>query len=301
MGKPCFRSAPRGRRTRVPTRPCSRRESPAGGRARDASTANVARIEAIVSALRRAGIEEKDIQTRALNVQRVDWGDRKGQYQASNIVNVTVRKVGAAGRAVTAATDAGANIVSGPELRIAEPERAANGAYAAAYKAAHARAEAYADAAGMKISRVLTIREAGGTQGDRYLMGAMAVAPPPMAVEQSASGARWPPDAGTDDERRFDTGRFRARAEVRSRNCPMASPGQRSGADVEPDLTSDGKWWSARSRASLLSGRSTDRDRIARPDRRNRRTAPSGTTSAPGYRASAGRSFRCRCASALRH
>lgn len=154
-----------------------------------ASTANLQKIEEIVAALKQAGIAEKDIQTRAMNVQRLDWGDRKGQYQASNIVNVTVRKVDRAAAAVTAVTGAGANIVSGPDLRMAEPENAANTAYTAAYKAAHTRAKAYADAAGMTISRVLTIRDAGGTQGNHYLPGAVPVAPPPVAmvVEQSAA------------------------------------------------------------------------------------------------------------------
>lgn len=154
--------------------------------AKAASAANLGKIEEIVAALTRLGIAEKDIQTRAVNVQRVDWGDRKGQYQASNIVNVTIRKVDAAGAAVTAVTDAGANIVSGPDLRMADPEKAANTAYAAAYRAARDRAQVYADAAGMKISRILTIRDSGGTQGNRYLPGA---APPPVAVavEQSAA------------------------------------------------------------------------------------------------------------------
>jgi uncharacterized protein len=74
---------------------------------------------------------------------------------------------------------------------MAHPERAANTAYAAAYKAARDRANVYADAAGMKISRVLTIRDSGGTQGNRYLPGAVPAAPPPvaMAVEQSAADA----------------------------------------------------------------------------------------------------------------
>jgi uncharacterized protein YggE len=158
--------------------------------AKAASAANLKKIEEIVAALKQLGIPEKDIQTRAVNVQRVDWGDRKGQYQASNIVNVTVRKVDGAGAAVTTVTDAGANIVSGPDLRMAEPEKAANTAYAAAYKAARNRAQAYADAAGMKISRILTIRDSGGTQGHRYLPGAIP-APPPvgMAVEQAAADA----------------------------------------------------------------------------------------------------------------
>jgi uncharacterized protein len=156
--------------------------------ARSASAANLRKIGEIVTALERLGIAEKDIQTRSLSVQRVDWGDRKGQYQASNIVNVTVRNIAAAGDAVTAVTNAGANIISGPDLRLADPEKAANTAYVAAYKAARARAQAYADAADMQISRVLTIRDAGGTQGNRYLPGA---APPPVAVavEQSAGDA----------------------------------------------------------------------------------------------------------------
>lgn len=167
--------------------------------AQGASAANLKKIEEIIAALRRAGIAEKDVQTRAMSVQRLDWGDRKGQYQASNIVNVTVRDVDRAAAAVTAATGAGANIVSGPDLRMADPEAAANTAYTAAYKAAHARAKAYADAAGMTIARVLTIRDAGGMQGNRYLPGAVPVAPPPvaaMAVEQAAadgSGARFMP------------------------------------------------------------------------------------------------------------
>lgn len=146
-------------------------------------------IATIVDALAQAGIVEKDIQTRSLNVQRIDCGDRKGQYQASNVINVTVRDVDRASAVITAATAAGANILSGPDLRLADPVKAANSAYTAAYEAAHARAQAYADAAGMTIARVLTVRDAGGTQGNRYLPGAVPVAPPPVAVEQSAANA----------------------------------------------------------------------------------------------------------------
>lgn len=150
-----------------------------------AGAANRQMIEKIVTALNQVGIAEKDIQTRSLSVQRVDWGDRKGQYQASNVVNVTVRDVDRASAAIDAATGAGANVLSGPDLRMSDPEKSANSAYTAAYKAAHSRAQAYADAAGMTIARILSIRDAGGTQGNRYLPGAVPVAPPPV-VEQSA-------------------------------------------------------------------------------------------------------------------
>ncbi len=144
-----------------------------------ASEANAEDIEEVIAALNAAGIEDKDIQTRAVGIQKIDYGDRKGQFQASNIVSVTVRDIENASRAVTAATEAGANVLSGPDLQISDSERTANSAYGAAYKAALERAEAYAEAAGMEVSRVLTIRDGGGAQGDRYIPGA---APPPPPV-----------------------------------------------------------------------------------------------------------------------
>ena len=141
------------------------------------SDANAKDIAKVVAALKKAGVPEKDIQTRTVGIQRIQYGDRKGQYQANNIVAVTVRQIDKAGDAVTAATEAGANVFSGPDLRISDSETAANTAYGEAFKAAKARAQAYADAADMKIARVLTIRD--GAQGDRYIPGAPP--PPPVA------------------------------------------------------------------------------------------------------------------------
>lgn len=157
--------------------------------AREASAETGADIEKIVAALKQQGIPEQDIQTRSVGVQRIDYGDRKGQFQASNVVAVTVRDIDKTGAAVTAVTEAGANILSGPDLRMSEPEKAATSAYGAAYRAARARAEAYAEAAGMRISRVLSIRDGGGAQGSRYLPGAVPVAPPPPPVYADAAMA----------------------------------------------------------------------------------------------------------------
>ncbi len=159
--------------------------------AADASAETQQDIDAIVAALRELGVAEEDIQTSTVNVQRIDWGDRQGQFQAFNTLTVRVRDIDKAGAAVTAVTGVGANIVSGPELRLSDPEAAANTAYSNAYAAALARAEAYAEAAGMEVSRVLYIRDAGGSQGGRYFSGAQATAveaasfnrnpPPPVA------------------------------------------------------------------------------------------------------------------------
>lgn len=140
--------------------------------AKAATASNGEAIKKLVAALKDAGVPEKDIQTRTVGIRRIDWGPKKGQYQANNIVTVTVRDIDRAGDAVTAASESGANIMSGPDLRMSDPEAAANTAYSAAYKAARTRAEAYAEAAGMEVSRVLTIRDAGGSQGGQYIPGA---------------------------------------------------------------------------------------------------------------------------------
>lgn len=163
------------------------------GTAQLASSAMSRKSEAIAAALAKFGVAEGDIQTSNLSIQRVDYGPKKGQYQASNILSVRLKDVAKAGEAVAAATDAGANVLSGPMLRIADPEKANRGAYIAAYKAARTRAEAYAEAAGMKIDRVLVIRDGGsGGYQPPMPMDAMAeqaavnaappiVAPPPPA------------------------------------------------------------------------------------------------------------------------
>ena len=163
--------------------------------ARTASEANGKKIAEIVAALREFGIEEKDIQTQAVGVRRIEWGDRKGQYQASNVLEVTMRDPDRAGDAVTVVTEAGANILGGPNLSMTDPEKTANLAYADAYEAAMSRAQAYAEAAGMEVSRVLYIRDAGGQQGQTWLRAADAMneamvqrsapvspPPPPIAI-----------------------------------------------------------------------------------------------------------------------
>lgn len=165
------------------------------GSAREASEANADKIAEIVGALRELGVPERDIQTRALSVNRIDYGDRRGQFQASNVVAVTLRDPNRASAAVAAVTEAGANIVSGPNLSMTDPEATANLAYADAFRAARKRAEAYAEAADMEVGRVLYIRDAGGQQGNTWLRGAESTvvdaamrvqtapaAPPPVAA-----------------------------------------------------------------------------------------------------------------------
>ncbi|RJY09803.1 SIMPL domain-containing protein [Aurantiacibacter aquimixticola] len=174
------------------------------GNAEAASQETREDIAEIVAALTELGVAEEDIQTSTVSVQRIDYGDRRGQFQASNTLSVRVRDVDQAGAAVAAATGVGANIVSGPDLRLSDPEAAANTAYADAYANARARAEAYAEAADMEISRVLYIRDAGGSQGNRYFQGAQQISevavqsasPPPPVAPPPLARTAMPEEGG---------------------------------------------------------------------------------------------------------
>jgi uncharacterized protein YggE len=97
------------------------------------------------------------------------------------------------GEAVAAATEAGANLLGGPDLRISDREASSRSAYAAAYRAARQRAEAYAAAAGLKIARVLTIQDAGeyGVPIPYARTGNASG----MMTEQAAAPAAPPPSA----------------------------------------------------------------------------------------------------------
>ena len=157
-----------------------------GADPRGANEANSKKAAAVAKALSAFGVTERDMQTANLSLNLVDYGPRKGQYRANNMLTVRLHDVPKAGAAVAAATAASANILGGPQLIIDDPEKANRGAYIAAYRAAHTRAEAYAEAAGMKIARVLTIRD-GGQGGGMVPYEAMdAVSMRPQAVSAPA-------------------------------------------------------------------------------------------------------------------
>ena len=162
-----------------------------GATSQAATEANNAKMNAVVTALKSLGVADADLQTKQLTIARQDWGPNKGKFEANNVVEVRMRDVAKAGAAIAGATQAGANLMWGPNLSITDPEAASRNAYTAAYKAARARADAYANAAGMTVARVLRIRDG-------------RVAPPPMpyaadavAMEQAQAVAPPPVMAGT--------------------------------------------------------------------------------------------------------
>lgn len=157
------------------------------GSAAEATTLNNQKMAKVTNALTRFGIKPDDLQTQNLTLNRIDYGKDRGRYQANNTVTVRLKDLGKASEAIVAATEAGANLLSGPSLRVSDPEKANLSAYAAAYNAARSRADAYAAAAGLKVDRILAIRDGGESGGGVIMMDAaetMAVqsAPPPISA-----------------------------------------------------------------------------------------------------------------------
>ena len=142
------------------------------GSAREATRLNNEKTSKVLAALKEFGVDEAQMQTRNLNLGRIDYGKDRGRFRASNIVEVRMKAVERAGDAVTAATEAGANVMRGPQLVVSDPEAATKSAYADAYRNARLRADAYAEAAGLSVGRILTIRD-NGAHGGGY-------GPPPM-------------------------------------------------------------------------------------------------------------------------
>jgi uncharacterized protein YggE len=138
--------------------------------AKDAMGENAARMERLIAALVKGGVDRKDIQTSGINLApQYDYANRtEGQgprfigYEASNQLSVTVRRLATAGDLVDAMVAAGATNISGPAFGIADPARLLDEARSKAIRTAQARADLYARATGHRGARLVTIVEGGG-------------------------------------------------------------------------------------------------------------------------------------------
>ncbi len=88
---------------------------------REASARNSATISKVAAALQRLGVKEDDLQTRSITLSRIDYGPNRGRFQANNLIDIKVRDIKRAGEALAAITEAGANVLSGPNLRVSDP------------------------------------------------------------------------------------------------------------------------------------------------------------------------------------
>ena len=137
---------------------------------------NAARMERVRAALKRAGIEDKDIQTSSISLNpEYVYAERQPPrltgYSASNQVSVRFRDIRKTGEILDALVAEGANQINGPSLTIDKPEQALDEARLRAVANGRARADLYARALGMRVVRLLSVSESGGY-----------AAPPPMPM-----------------------------------------------------------------------------------------------------------------------
>lgn len=137
---------------------------------------NAERMTAVVAAVRKAGVAERDIQTTGLTLAPQYRYDNNQPpvltgYQATNTISVRIRKISETGKLLDTLVGVGANQLNGPNFRVDAADAALDEARVAAVGTARTRADLYAKAAGMRVKRIASISESAGFDpGPRPMM-----------------------------------------------------------------------------------------------------------------------------------
>jgi len=141
-----------------------------------ALSANTARMQAVLAALKKQGIPDKDIQTSNFSISP-QYANGNGQaprvtgYQANNQVEVRLEDVAKLGATLDLLVTAGANQMNGVSFLIRNDTALLAQARAAAVAEARLKAETFAKAAGVGLGSILSIGE-GGNEGPRPMYAA---------------------------------------------------------------------------------------------------------------------------------
>lgn len=169
--------------------------------AQEAAAENARKMDALLAALRRSGIDEGRIRTVSYQLNpeydyRPDRPRVPGEpnivgYRAVNMVQVTIDDVPRVGPIIDAAIGAGANRVTGLSFQLRDPDAARHDAIRQAISKARAEAEAIASALGRQLGPALQVTTTG------------AYVPPPqpfaMRADAAVAAAPTPIEPGTLD------------------------------------------------------------------------------------------------------
>lgn len=159
-----------------------------------ALAANKAKTRALLAAIRKAGIGDKDVQTEGISLRadyRYETVDGAGTqrfhgYVASNSVRIKTRDLDRLSGLLDALTAAGATGIYGPSFDIADPLPIRREARVRAMARGEAEASEYARNAGFARVRLLTVQEGVSYRsadiivtGSRIERGAPPAPPPP--------------------------------------------------------------------------------------------------------------------------
>ncbi|MCF6326470.1 MAG: SIMPL domain-containing protein [Devosiaceae bacterium] len=157
-----------------------------GKTARIALDANTEAMNELFFLFEGAGVDDRDIQTSQFSIQpRYIYSDQRDEngyplpprisgYQVSNTLSVKVRELNALGSLLDQAVSVGSNQINSISFSVSNPEPLQNEARRAAMVDAIAKAQLFAEAAGVKLGDILSISEAS------------MLAAPPFAVMEMA-------------------------------------------------------------------------------------------------------------------
>lgn len=146
---------------------------------------NRSRMNNVLASLASQGVEKRDIQTSSINLSaqyayEQNVPPRLTGYQAENTVTITVRDLARLGSVVDAVTAGGANQIGGISFRIADPSSQQDEARRRAVRKLRASADVLAQAAGLRVARLVNLSE-GEAAPILPMMRTMAAAAPKFA------------------------------------------------------------------------------------------------------------------------
>jgi len=124
---------------------------------------NAEDMQAVLDAVKTAGVDEKDIQTTNVSLEQhvTNRGkpNEQQQFVATNSVRITIHDLSSVGSVIDAAVRAGADAVNDIRFQLSDPDAVRTDALGRAVAGARAKADALASAADADVLRVVTIDE----------------------------------------------------------------------------------------------------------------------------------------------
>ena len=133
-----------------------------GATASEAVEANKSQTNAVIAALKKAGVDDKDLRTTNFSIYPSQQYGPDGTitgtvYMVDNTVYVTVRDLDGLGNLLDDAITAGANSINSIQFDVADKTEAVKEARVLAVKDAQAQAEELANAAGITLGEIQNI------------------------------------------------------------------------------------------------------------------------------------------------
>ncbi len=144
--------------------------------ASDAVGSNKTQTSAVIDAIKKAGVDKKDIQTTNFSIYPSQQYSPSGQltgtmYMVDNTVYVTVRNLDTLGSLLDDAVSAGANSINSIQFDVADKTQALKDARAKAVENAKAQAKELADVSGVSLGSIQSISFNESTPVPMYSAG----------------------------------------------------------------------------------------------------------------------------------